>query len=66
MRERTASNAYPIGLRHVEGRNRRLRELLGGPGLVVAPGCFDCLSARIVEMGAFDATYITGSGVSIS
>ncbi|MFM9940960.1 MAG: oxaloacetate decarboxylase [Hyphomicrobiaceae bacterium] len=65
MHTRPATPAYPLGLRHVTGRNRRLRELLAG-GLVMAPGCFDCLSGRLVEMGGFQAGYITGSGVSIS
>lgn len=65
MSGRAMSSAYPLGLREVRGRNRRLRELLAG-GLVMAPGCFDCLSARLVEVGRFSAGYITGSGVSIS
>ncbi len=63
---RTRTEAYPIGLRAVEGRNKRLRSLLTDPGIVVAPGCFDCLSGRLVEVGGFHAAYVTGSGVSIS
>ncbi|MGI9480383.1 MAG: isocitrate lyase/PEP mutase family protein [Hyphomicrobiaceae bacterium] len=63
---RAQSSAYPIGLRTVEGRNKRLRSLLGGREIIVAPGCFDCLSARLVEEAGFSAAYITGSGVSIS
>jgi 2-methylisocitrate lyase-like PEP mutase family enzyme len=66
MTSRAATSTYPLGLRAVAGRNQRLRTLLSGPDLLVAPGCFDCLSARIVETGGFDAAYITGSGVSIS
>lgn len=65
MSERPATTAYPMGLRHVTERNRRLRELVA-KGLVMAPGCFDCLSARLVETSGFQAAYITGSGVSIS
>lgn len=65
MTDRASSPAYPLGLRDVRGRNRRLRELLA-QGLVMAPGCFDALSGRLVEMGGFEAGYITGSGVSIS
>lgn len=66
MASRANTTTFPVGLRAIEGRNSRLRHLLDGPGIVVAPGCFDCLSARIVETGGFDAAYITGSGVSIS
>ena len=43
----------------------RLRELLHGPRLLVAPGAWDALSARIVEEAGFDAVYVTGSGVSV-
>ena len=66
MTPRPLTTAYPPGLRAVEGRNRRLRQLLDGPGIVVAPGCFDCLTGKLVEKAGFDAAYITGSGVSIS
>ena len=66
MTSRCLTPAYPPGLRAVEGRNRRLRQLLAGPGILVAPGCFDCLTGKLVEKAGFDAAYITGSGVSIS
>jgi len=57
---------YPAGLRDAPDRNRRLRALLAGPDLIVAPGAFDCLSARLVETAGFPALYVTGSGVSMS
>ncbi|MFP4273564.1 MAG: oxaloacetate decarboxylase [Paracoccaceae bacterium] len=57
---------YPAGLAHAQGRNARLRALLAGPGIVMAPGCFDCLTARLVAQAGFPAAYITGSGVSMS
>ncbi len=37
---------------------RGLRELLRGPGIVVAPGAYDAVSARLVEQAGFDAVYI--------
>ena len=40
----------------------KLRELLAG-GLVVAPSCFDPLSARLAEVVGFDAIHLTGLGV---
>ena len=35
-------------------------------GMVAAPGCYDCITARLVEVSGFGAAYITGSGVSMS
>ena len=43
-----------------------LRALLTRPGLVVAPGAYDVLTARLIERAGFPAVYMTGSGVSIS
>jgi|WetSurMetagenome_2_1015567.scaffolds.fasta_scaffold110690_2 2,3-dimethylmalate lyase len=57
---------YPVGLRPIVGRNRQLRTLLALHRLVVAPGAFDCITARLVETEGFPAVYITGSGVSMS
>ncbi|MFD2419915.1 isocitrate lyase/PEP mutase family protein [Amycolatopsis pigmentata] len=44
----------------------RLRELLAGPGPVVAPGAYDALSARMVEAAGFPAVYLTGFGTTAS
>lgn len=56
----------PIGLAEAPKRNERLRRLLSAPGLLIAPGAFDCVGARLVEAASFEALYITGSGVSMS
>jgi 2-methylisocitrate lyase-like PEP mutase family enzyme len=45
---------------------RRLRELLRQPGLIVAPGAFDALSARLIEQAGFAVVYMTGSGAANS
>ncbi len=45
---------------------RRLRELLAGPGPVIAPGVYDCISARIVERAGFPAAFISGAAVTAS
>ena len=37
---------------------QRLRELLRGPGIIVAPGAYDAVSARLVEQAGFQAVYI--------
>ncbi|MHA6623362.1 isocitrate lyase/PEP mutase family protein [Pseudonocardia sp. DLS-67] len=44
----------------------RLRELLAGPGPVVAPGAYDALSARLVEQAGFGVVYMTGFGTTAS
>ena len=44
----------------------RLRELLAAPGIVAAPGAYDCLGAAIIERAGFSAVYMTGAGTSIS
>lgn len=44
----------------------RLRELLAAPELLVAPGAYDALSARLVEQAGFEAVYLTGFGASAS
>jgi 2,3-dimethylmalate lyase len=47
-------------------QRRRFRELLGQPGPIVAPGVYDCLTARLVEQAGFKAATITGAGLSAS
>ena len=61
-----AKPAFPPGLQVTENRNARLRARLARSPLLIAPGCFDCLSARLVEVAGFEAAYITGSGLSMS
>ena len=48
------------------GRGSTLRELLDGPGLVMAPGAPDALTARLVERAGFPAVYMTGFGATAS
>jgi len=44
----------------------RLRQLLDEPGLVVAPGVYDGLSAALVREAGFTAAYLSGAAVSAS
>ncbi len=44
----------------------RLRELLAGPELIVAPGAYDALSARLIAQAGFQAVYMTGFGTAAS
>src|SRR5947207_8862686 len=44
----------------------RLRELLAGPELIVAPGAYDALSARLIVQAGFSVVYMTGFGTAAS
>jgi len=49
-----------------KNRSTSLRSLLGRPGLIVAPGVYDAITARLVHQAGFEAVYMTGAGVSAS
>ena len=40
----------------------RFRQLLAEPGIITAPGAYDCLTAAIIERTGFPAVYMTGPG----
>ena len=42
------------------------KQQLQGDGLLVAPGCFDALSARLVEEAGFETAYLSGGAVARS
>ena len=42
----------------------RLRDLLAGPEMIVAPFVYDCLQAKLAAAAGFDAVYMTGFGTS--
>ena len=44
----------------------RLRELLGQPDMIVAPGAYDGITARLIEQAGFPAVYMTGAGTSMA
>jgi 2-methylisocitrate lyase-like PEP mutase family enzyme len=43
---------------------QRLRTLLRQDGLLVAPGAYDCIGARVIEQAGFAAVYMTGAGTA--
>ncbi|KAL3506649.1 hypothetical protein ACH5RR_032031 [Cinchona calisaya] len=43
---------------------KKLRKLLGSPGIHLGPACFDALSAKLVEKAGFDFCFTTGFGIS--
>ncbi len=42
----------------------RLAELIGTGDMVLAPGCYDPLGARLIEEAGFAAVYMTGFGTA--
>lgn len=42
----------------------RLRALLQQDGMIVAPGAYDCIGARVIEQAGFPAVYMTGAGTA--
>jgi 2-methylisocitrate lyase-like PEP mutase family enzyme len=42
----------------------RLRALLRQDGMVVAPGAYDCITARTIAQAGFSAVYMTGAGTA--
>lgn len=45
---------------------RTLRQRLSQPGIVIAPGAYDALSARLIEQAGFEAVYLSGAGLAHS
>ena len=43
-----------------------LRQLLAHDDLIIAPGAYDGLTARLVELAGFPVVYATGAGISNS
>ena len=43
---------------------KKLSELITGGGMIVAPGAYDCITARLIEQAGFAAVYMTGAGTS--
>ena len=44
----------------------QLRALLSQPGMRIAPGAYDAITARIIEQAGFPLVYMTGAGTSAS
>src|SRR3979411_2750034 len=43
-------------------RTPTFRQLLDSPELIVAPGAYDAITARLVEQAGFPLVYMTGAG----
>jgi 2-methylisocitrate lyase-like PEP mutase family enzyme len=45
-------------------RGRQFRDLLRRGGLTIAPGAYDCITARSIVQAGFGAVYMTGAGTA--
>jgi len=52
------------GMEQIMSRGRQFRELLRRGGLIIAPGAYDCITARSIAQAGFDAVYMTGAGTA--
>ena len=49
---------------HTAPATTRLRALLREDGILVAPGAYECIGARVIEQAGFAAVYMTGAGTA--
>jgi len=42
----------------------RFRDLLNQGGMIIAPGAYDCITAKLIEQAGFAAVYMTGAGTA--
>lgn len=47
-------------------QSEKFRARLAEAGLVVAPGAYDCITAKVIEQAGFSVVYMTGAGTSVS
>src|SRR6201981_3796663 len=47
-------------------QRRRFRALLQQNGMIVAPGAYDGITAKLIEQAGFAAVYMTGAGTAAS
>ncbi len=45
-------------------KSKSLAEMIRSGPMVVAPGAYDCITARLIEQAGFSAVYMTGAGTS--
>ena len=49
-----------------EQKTARFRSLLDSGRIVLAPGCFNPVSAILIEQAGFDCIYISGAGIAVN
>ncbi len=45
-------------------KGQKLREILSDPGILVLPGVYDCVSAKLCEKAGFKVAFTSGFGIS--
>ena len=50
----------------MSSKNQTFRDMLRAPGMIVAAGAYDAVSARIAEKVGFKVVYMTGNGATAS
>ena len=46
--------------------SEQFRNMIKASGVIQIPGCYDCITATIVERAGFPAAYLTGSGITLT
>ena len=44
----------------------KFRSMIAGEGMIVAPGCYDALTATLIDRAGFEAAYMTGAGTAVA
>ena len=50
----------------INGMAERFREALNAPGVIELPGCYDVISAMLLERAGFATVFLSGYGVAAS
>ena len=53
-------------MRTTQSAASRFRQMLQEPGIIMAPGAYDSLTAKIIQQAGFPAVYMTGAGTSVA
>jgi 2-methylisocitrate lyase-like PEP mutase family enzyme len=56
--------AWPQNCEQIMSRGQQFRDLLRRGGLTIAPGAYDCITARSIAQAGFGAVYMTGAGTA--
>jgi 2-methylisocitrate lyase-like PEP mutase family enzyme len=57
---------YEIKKRNAVNAPKMLRDRLDKPGIIITPGVYDCLSAKLVERAGFEVVAVSGAALTAS
>lgn len=49
-----------------QSNSAKFRTLVAADGMTIAPGAYDCITAKLIERAGFGAVYMTGAGTAAS